>query len=98
MRVNRLALTDFRGMAALEIAFQPTVTVLAGINGAGKSSVLHALAMMLGRVGGFLREGTRERQPIQVSDVRNGARAALLALNTEGPLGKLDWVFAPKPR
>ncbi len=91
MRVERLALKDFRGITDLSLEFEGSVTVLAGINGAGKSSILHALATMLWRVGGSIHEGPRERQPLQASDVRNGAKAAELMIETNGPLGKVDW-------
>lgn len=91
MRVIRLALADFRGIAALDLEFGAGVTVLAGINGAGKSTVLQALATLLWRVGGFLREGARDRQPVQASDIRNGTKAALLTIHTEGRMGKLEW-------
>jgi len=91
MRVDRLALENFRGIAKLDLEFPEAVTVLAGINGAGKSSVLQALATLLWRIGAGLRDGARERMPLQSSDVRNGANTALLVINTSGPLGRVDW-------
>ena len=91
MRVNRLALEDFRGVRKLELLFPTDVTVLAGINGAGKSTVLDALATMLWRVGGLLQDKHRERRPLQANDVRNGASESLFMIETSGRLGKLDW-------
>ncbi len=91
MRVDRLALQDFRGIPKLALTFPGPITVLAGVNGSGKSTILEALATLLWRVGGALHEGARERQPLQAKDVRNGAKAALLMIETSGALGKVDW-------
>lgn len=49
MRLKHLSITNFRGIAHLEIDFSVTAqtTVFVGINGAGKSSVLDAIALAL---------------------------------------------------
>lgn len=47
MRVERLELTNFRGIRHLELEFPTQTTVLVGINGVGKSAILDALAMMM---------------------------------------------------
>lgn len=100
MRVDRLVIQDFRGIQKLELEFPGAVTVFAGINGSGKSTVLEALATLLWRVGGSLLENSRERQPVQARDVRNGTNVAFLFANTtwmaplaqgEEPIGHVDW-------
>ena len=50
MRVTTIQLENFRGFPSLSLDLARPLTVLAGINGAGKSSVLEALAMLLGAV------------------------------------------------
>jgi predicted ATP-dependent endonuclease of OLD family len=47
MKAKRLTLTNYRGFQKLEIEFGNTITVLAGVNGSGKSAVLRALAAVL---------------------------------------------------
>ena len=49
MRVSSLQLTNFRGFDEATIDFHPRLTVLVGVNGAGKTSVLDALAVLLAR-------------------------------------------------
>lgn len=47
MKVKRLTLTNYRGFQKLDIEFGDQITVLAGVNGSGKSAVLRALAAVL---------------------------------------------------
>ena len=48
MRFTSLHMRDFRGTRELEIGYEPDVTVVVGRNGAGKTSILDALAAMIG--------------------------------------------------
>ena len=91
MRVDRLALQDFRGVKSLQLDLPSNVTVLAGINGAGKSTILDALATMLWRVGALLQEKPHGRMPLLATDVRNGAGDALFMIETSGWPEKIDW-------
>jgi DNA replication and repair protein RecF len=44
--VTRLALTDFRGYAALRLSLEPRSVVLTGANGAGKTNLLEAVSFL----------------------------------------------------
>jgi predicted ATP-binding protein involved in virulence len=48
MRIDRLELRNFKKFAAFELNLHPQFTLLIGDNGAGKTSVLDALAVALG--------------------------------------------------
>ncbi|MGP7735431.1 AAA family ATPase [Oceanimonas smirnovii] len=48
MKIKKLTLTNFRRFAEFEIGFEQQLTVLVARNGAGKSSVLDAVATALG--------------------------------------------------
>jgi predicted ATP-binding protein involved in virulence len=50
--LENLSLTNYRGLEQLEIDFHPRVNVIAGINGVGKSSILHALRALFSRALG----------------------------------------------
>jgi len=47
MRVEKLQLKNVRGFASLDLAFDPSLTVLVGGSGAGKSTLLSAPATLL---------------------------------------------------
>lgn len=49
MKLEFLSLAHCGGFEQLDITFEPDVTLIAGVNGAGKSTVLHALAVLLSR-------------------------------------------------
>lgn len=50
MRLRKLELTNFRAFATEEFYFSDRVTVIAGINGRGKSSILDGLSLLLSRL------------------------------------------------
>ena len=82
MRFTSLHMTDFRGTRELKIDFEPDVTVIVGRNGSGKTSILDALAMMVGLVRyapGKIPQSSPGLAPA-LSDIREGAhRSALKA-------------------
>lgn len=49
MKLESLSLAHCGGFEQLDIAFEPDVTLIAGVNGVGKSTVLNALAVLLSR-------------------------------------------------
>lgn len=49
MKLESLTLAHCGGFEQLDIGFEPDVTLIAGVNGVGKSTVLHALAVLLSR-------------------------------------------------
>ena len=48
MRIERLKVKNFRCFEKLEMQLHPKCNILVGINGAGKSTILDALAIALG--------------------------------------------------
>jgi len=49
MKLESLSLAHCGGFEQVDIAFESDVTLIAGVNGVGKSTVLHALAVLLSR-------------------------------------------------
>jgi len=49
IKLHTLDLANFRGFDQLEIGFEPDMTVIAGVNGVGKSGILQVLAALFAR-------------------------------------------------
>lgn len=81
MKVRELTLTNYRGFAG-ERRFQLSerFTVIAGINGRGKSSLLDGLALLLARLLRALSLSAPSRRTISANDVHAGQAQAALAM------------------
>lgn len=78
MRVDELKLTHFRGLLDTEIKFQPGFNLIVGVNGAGKSSVLDALRVLLSQVLPMFTPAPRFNLGFEVDDIMIG-RASIQA-------------------
>lgn len=71
MKLNQLSLRDYRCFDALEIDFHPELTVLVASNGAGKTSILDAIAIAFGPyVGAFDEAVGKHFEPSDIRQVR----------------------------
>ncbi len=91
VRVRGVRLRDYRGFAALDLELPKTgAAVLIGINGAGKSTVLDAVAQVLAPLAALASGGTARSAEIQIGpdDVRVGEELARdgVTLDIEGGL------------
>jgi predicted ATP-binding protein involved in virulence len=72
MKVKRLKMKSFRGIGDLTLEFdQTSPTVLIGINGAGKSSILDCLAILLSRFTGSIQHSTSSGRLFKEEDIKN---------------------------
>lgn len=82
MRLKSLGLTNFRGFDRLDIKFDDRMTVIAGVNGVGKSTVLQAIALAYSHT---LPEFTVSREkplPILNSDIQQGKSSCIIQLES----------------
>src|SRR5690349_15982735 len=75
MKTKSLTLTNYRGFQKLDIEFGDKVTVLAGVNGSGKSAVLRALAAILSHLLRKVTPSKESPEPLAAGDVHAGKPA-----------------------
>lgn len=90
MQIKSLTLKNFRGFKDTEITFSEGLTVLVGVNGAGKSSVLDALAMMMSQVSSQWKDSI-ERLSIAASDVHADRDLASVGIWVEHLSSQYTW-------
>lgn len=85
MRFTDLNMTDFRGARNLALSFEPDVTVIVGRNGAGKTSILDALAITFGLARAQSSDSGAPGVDLRPSDqnVREGQESATLQVTCE---------------
>lgn len=70
MQINYLSLSQFRGIQDASFNFKPGFNLIVGVNGAGKSSVLDALCVVLARVLPALTpSGAHSSVATKISDI-----------------------------
>jgi predicted ATP-binding protein involved in virulence len=83
MIVKRLKLTNLRAIEAAELRFQPGFNLIVGINGVGKTTVLHAISRGLAQAIGAA-EGMRTTPPeFTERDIRYGSLDSSLTLDLD---------------
>ena len=81
MKLSRVEITHFRCFESLPIALQPDVKIIVGANGAGKSSVLDAIAIALYEIvaangAGGQRQRTQQNATLKPTDIYIDRNAA----------------------
>lgn len=92
MNIQTLEIIHFRGIHALTLDLHPKMNVLVGANGAGKSSMLDALAIILSRVVSMIRTGKNTGRNITSLDISAGKKSSRVLITVadlaqRGPYG-----------
>lgn len=95
MFAKRLKLENFRRFDALDLSFAKRLNVIVGVNGAGKSTILGALAKML---SWYVRRlvspsGTGVGVPILEPEVKTGAARASVAVSVSDGVKDFAWTL-----
>ncbi|RRH88392.1 DUF2813 domain-containing protein [Variovorax beijingensis] len=80
MRLERLTLANFRGFEQIDIGFEADITVIAGVNGVGKSGVLRALTVAMSQGLPVFSACTEEPLGLSDTDVQFGKPALALSI------------------
>ncbi|KXS50963.1 MAG: ATPase [Marinobacter sp. T13-3] len=77
MYIHNLTLQRFRGAQDLSLELDDKLNVFVGMNGAGKSSILDASAIMLSWLANRIKHAGASGRPIAESDIKNGESSAI---------------------
>ncbi|MEH2226657.1 AAA family ATPase [Nostoc sp.] len=92
MKVKRLKMQSFRGIGDLTLDFHESEpTVLIGINGVGKSSILDCLAILLTQLTGQIQDSLESLRFFITQDVTNGRDKTYNEINVFIELQELTW-------
>lgn len=91
MQLRRIRLENYGPLVEAELPLDAHFNVIVGVNGAGKSSVLHAVAQMLGRYVSSLRTG-RATGSLPNGVIRKGASFTRVTLEAETDGPPVQWV------
>ncbi len=73
MKINRVILTNFRGISAFEFDFQEKCTVFYGINGVGKTTILRAIDLLYSSIiNKIVRNRFKQGIKIELADIKYG--------------------------
>ena len=90
MKIQTLTLQNFRGIENMSLPLQLGLTVIAAVNGGGKTTTLDALAMLLSWLTARTKRDAGQGRQIADSDIKNGTKYSELVLQTS--LG--EWSIA----
>lgn len=76
MILERLSLANCGGFEQIDIDFEPDITVIAGVNGVGKSTVLHLLAILVSKTHRRLKLMSERPLKMDHTSVFSGATTA----------------------
>lgn len=86
MHIQQLTLDRFRGAKSLSISLHEHLNVFVGMNGAGKSSILDATAILLSWLVNRIKSGNVSGKPVTEADIMNGEASAnvMISLDIDG--------------
>ncbi len=82
MNIKSITLYNFRGIENLCLPLDEHLTVIAAVNGGGKTTVLNALAMLLSWLTARTKRDAGQGRQISEPDIQNGTKYSELVLQT----------------
>ncbi|MEA2755194.1 MAG: hypothetical protein QOJ54_1483, partial [Aliidongia sp.] len=95
MKLHSVEITNFRGIEQLDLDLDPRLTVLVGENGAGKTTILDALALLLKPYLARLTQRLSVDYRIETDDLKIGAAEAKLSMTAvdDGDPKPVQWML-----
>ncbi|MBE9198811.1 MULTISPECIES: AAA family ATPase [unclassified Nodularia (in: cyanobacteria)] len=92
MKVKRLKMQSFRGIGDLTLDFNGNEpTILIGINGVGKSSIIDCLAILLSRFTSSIQHSTPSGRLFTEEDITNGQKETHNEVNISFDSEEITW-------
>ncbi|MCP4349917.1 MAG: AAA family ATPase [Desulfobacterales bacterium] len=91
MKLIKLQSTNFRPFKELDIEFGERLTVAVGVNGAGKTSILEVLAIMLSRLIGRVCSTKGTGRFFTDSDIREGSNETVNSIEIDFNQESFSW-------
>ena len=84
MKLKTLTLSNYRGFEQLDLEFCGGVTVIAGVNGSGKSGILRAIAGLGSYLAPEISPAKRDVIPFDDDDIHHGKQAFTISTKLRG--------------
>lgn len=91
MRIERIDITNFRGIRKLKLEPRSRLTVLVGVNGTGKTTLLDAIALLLSEVPRQLPRQDGASRALNLHDFHQTQSELLLSITAELGGHKRSW-------
>jgi len=93
MIINELSLTNFRGFENARFTFRPGINLIAGVNGAGKSTALDAIRILISRASREILKSQEPTVDVGPADIRKGSDFTFLSVEFGMPNGPARTVY-----
>jgi len=94
MHIHKLKLERFRGAQRLSLELHEKLNVFVGMNGAGKSSILDAAAILLSWLVNRIKYSSASGRPITESDIKNGESSGNLEITLVDSGNDSSWTWS----
>nr|VFK55460.1 MAG: Predicted ATP-binding protein involved in virulence [Candidatus Kentron sp. TUN]VFK61473.1 MAG: Predicted ATP-binding protein involved in virulence [Candidatus Kentron sp. TUN] len=94
MRIHEILLNRFRGIHSLSLELDDRLNVFVGENGAGKSTVLDAAAILLSWLVNRVKSARGSGRPITEPDIHNAEHSASLSVTLNEDDRAMSWRVA----
>ncbi len=91
MILTEIEMTNYRGASALKLEFNEKLNIFFGMNGAGKSTVLDAIALMLSWPASRIRHTSSAGRLITEGEIMNGKPFASIEISSKTTQGIVNW-------
>jgi predicted ATP-binding protein involved in virulence len=91
MYLSKIRLVNFRSAGDLEIQFDRYLNVFYGVNGAGKTTVLDASAIMLSWLANRIKRSGVSGRPFPEDDIKNGQSSTKVEITLKDKEEEYSW-------